>query len=200
MIDGRLLLFVAVMAALIATPGPDMALATRNALRGGRRAAVLTAIGVGAGAAIWATAAAFGIATVLAASAVAFTILKFGGGAYLVGLGLLMLIRSRTPQPEPAPRVGNPVLQGFLNNLLNPKAAAIFVTLFPQFIQPGDGWPRLLLMVAIFEVMLVGWLCLYGFVVVAASRRIGERAERIFSRITGVVLIGLGVRLATART
>lgn len=197
--DGRFLAFAVVMAVLIATPGPDMAMTTRNALRGGRRAAFHTAFGVTTGSAIWALAAAFGIAGLLAASAAAFTVLKVAGAAYLVGLGLVMLVRSRHAPAEAPAGGGSPFIQGLLNNLLNPKAAAIFVTLFPQFVEPGDPWPRLLAMVATYEVLVTVWLCMYGVAVVSARRRLGDRVQRLFDRITGVVLVGLGVRLAFER-
>jgi threonine/homoserine/homoserine lactone efflux protein len=87
-----------------------------------------------------------------------------------------------------------------LNNLLNPKAGAIFVTLMPQFIQPHDSLIRLLLMVACYDVMVVAWLCTYGYVVSRAGRsRIGVRVRRSLERVTGVVMIALGARLAFER-
>lgn len=91
-------------------------------------------------------------------------------------------------------------VEGVLGNVLNPKAGIIFVTVLPQFVKTGDGALRLVLMLAVFEAVLVCWLSLYGHMVVrAAGGRAGRRVRRLVSRITGVVLIGLGVRLATER-
>jgi threonine/homoserine/homoserine lactone efflux protein len=199
-IDGRFLAFMAVMAVFIVTPGPDTAITIRNALRGGRRAAALTAVGVGAGSSVWALAAAGGVAGLLAVSAVAFTVFKLAGGAYLLGLGLITLLHARRPTASPPPtHGGSPFAQGLINNLLNPKAAALFLTVVPQFVQPGDSWPRLVAMVLVFDVMVVGWLCLYGLAIVAARAHLGDRLRRGMEAITGTVLVGLGVRLALER-
>ena len=198
--DARFLAYLAVMAVLIVTPGPDMAMTTRNALVGGRRAGVVTGVGVGIGSAVWALAAVVGVAELLAVSAAAFTVFKLAGGAYLLGLGLLTLLHVRKPGPPTVPRRGGrPLVQGLLNNLLNPKAAAIFLTLVPQFVAPGDTWPRLLAMVLAYEVLVIGWLALYSHLVIAARDRIGDRFRRATEAVTGCVLVGLGVRLALER-
>lgn len=199
--DARFLAYLAVMAVLIITPGPDMAMTTRNALAGGRRAGVLTAVGVGVGSLVWALAAVVGVAALLAVSAAAFTMFKLVGGAYLLGLGVLTLLHLRQPGPA-AParrRGGRPFVQGLLNNLLNPKAAAIFLTLVPQFVATADGWPRLAAMVLAYEVLVIGWLAIYAQLVIAARNRIGDRFRRAIEAVTGFVLIGLGVRLALER-
>jgi threonine/homoserine/homoserine lactone efflux protein len=133
--------------------------------------------------------------------------LKFIGAAYLGYLGLRSLIssfqrnRSATITP-PAPQVtplGKPVAfrQGLLNNLLNPKAGAIFVTALPQFIHPGDPPLRLLLMLLAYEAILLGWLTLYGYLVSRAGQsRFGTRVRTLLQGVTGVVLLALGARLA----
>ncbi|HVB74747.1 MAG TPA: LysE family translocator [Ktedonobacteraceae bacterium] len=205
--DARFGAYLAVAALLILTPGPDTALVTRNALLAGRRAASFTSLGIGVGSLIWALASMFGIAVLLEESAVAFTLLKFVGAAYLGYLGLRSLIssfqrnRSATVTP-PDPQVtliGKPVAfrQGLLNNLLNPKAGAIFVTALPQFIHPGDPPLRLLLMLLAYEAILLGWLTLYGYLVSRAGQsRFGTRVRTLLQGVTGVVLLALGARLA----
>ena len=92
--DARFGAYLAVATLLILTPGPDTALVTRNALLARRRAASFTALGIGVGSLIWALASVFGIAVLLEESAVAFTLLKFVGAAYLGYLGLRSLITS----------------------------------------------------------------------------------------------------------
>ncbi len=211
-VDGRFLAYLAVAGLLIITPGPDMALVSRNALRGGVDAVAPTALGVGAGILGWAAAAAFGVATLLARSATIFTMLRLAGAAYLIVLGLLVLrsvLRNRVGSPAvaqlalkmPGPGLSSRVafLQGLTGNLLNPKAAVIFLTLVPQFLRPGDGPARTLLMVALFEVMLVVWLLLYGRGLAGlGSSALGRRLRRGFETVAGVVLVGLGVRVAWA--
>jgi threonine/homoserine/homoserine lactone efflux protein len=208
LIDPRFAAFVGVSAFLIVTPGPDMALITRNALAGGGRAAAFTAVGVGLGVLAWAVAAALGVAELLDRSAVAFNVLKFAGAAYLVLLGVRALANSRsaadggTVGPGRGRGIGGgeALRQGALGNLLNPKAGIIFVSILPQFVAPGDSLPRLLAMLIAFEVMIVGWLVCYGALVSRVGRsRIGASARRVLERATGVVLVGLGLRLAVER-
>jgi threonine/homoserine/homoserine lactone efflux protein len=208
--DTRFAAYLAVATLLIVTPGPDTALVTRQALLAGRRAAAFTTLGIGAGSVIWALVSVLGIAVLLEESAVAFTAWKFLGAAYLGYLGLRSLIASFrgskqgvvTPSAAQASSLTKWVTfrQGLLNNLLNPKAGAIFATALPQFIRPGDPLPRLALMLLAYEVVLLSWLSLYGYVISRAGQsRFGTRIRDILQGITGVVLIALGVRLAFER-
>ena len=206
--DARFGAWLAVSAVLIVTPGPDTALVIRNALRSGARAASLTALGVGVGSLAWAVAAALGIGLLLERSATAFTGLKLAGAAYLIYLGLGSIVGAsraasdKTPlsRPGSAPGDRGAIGQGLVNNLLNPKAGAFFVTILPQFVMPGDTASRLVLMMLGYEVMVVGWLVAYGIVVSRARRRlVGSRVQRWMERATGAVLLALGVRLALER-
>jgi RhtB (resistance to homoserine/threonine) family protein len=207
-VDARFGAWLAVSAVLIVTPGPDTALVIRNALRSGARAASLTAVGVGVGSLAWAVAAALGVGLVLERSATAFTLLRLAGAAYLIYLGLRSILGAPRAGHASTPSSGNtPALddrsalgQGVLNNLLNPKAGAFFVTILPQFVTPGDLTSRLILMMLAYEVMVVGWLVAYGVVVSRARRRlVGSRVQRWMERATGAVLLALGVRLALER-
>ena len=208
-LDGRLLAWVALSALLIATPGPDTALIIRNALSSGPRMSTMSALGVAVGILAWATAATFGVGVLLERSSTAFTILKLAGAAYLCYLGLRSLLQRGTPhtggargaRPElPTRWVAQAWGQGLFSNLLNPKTGAFFVTVMPQFIVPGDPAIRLVLIVAAFEVMLLAWLIAYGHVVSRLGRSgLGSRVRHFMTRLTGVVLIGLGARLAFER-
>jgi RhtB (resistance to homoserine/threonine) family protein len=188
-------------------PGPDMALVTKNAALYGRRAALGTAFGVNAGLAVWTVASALGVASLVRTSATAFTALKLVGAAYLIWLGVQALrsARHRWAGPESAggdrkalgARVG--FRQGLLSNLGNPKIAAFFTSLLPQFI--GSGRSVLLpflLLGGVFVLMTLGWLCAYALLAVRASALLRRpRVQAALDRLTGVVLIGLGIRLAT---
>ena len=156
---------------------------------------------------MWALASVLGIAVLLEKSVVAFTLFKFVGAAYLGYLGLRSLIAScrgskQTPLMRPAAQVTNrgewaAFRQGLLNNLLNPKAGAIFATALPQFIVPGDPALRLVLMLLAYEAILLTWLHLYGYLVSRAGQsRFGTRVRTLLQGATGVVLLALGVRLA----
>ncbi len=205
--DARFGAYLVVATLLIITPGPDTILVTRHALLAGRRTASSTILGIGTGSIIWALASVLGIAAILEGSVVAFTIWKFVGAAYLGYLGLRSLFASfrrnkQTSLMTPAPLSTPPgehaaFRQGLLNNLLNPKAGAIFATALPQFIRPGDPPMRLVLMMLSYEVVLLSWLNLYGFLISRAGQSwFGTRIREILQGVTGVVLLALGVRLA----
>ena len=203
-IDLRFLTFVVVSALFIVTPGPDTALIIRNSLAGGPRASTLTALGVALGSAAWAAAATLGIGVLLELSAGAFTVLKLAGAAYLCYLGvrtLLSRVEASRNDVAPARRDDTSAfMQGLLSNLPNPKAGAFFVTVMPQFVVPGDPAWRLLALVATDEAMLLLWLVPYGHVVSRMGRSaIGVRVRTAITRLTGLVLIGLGARLAFER-
>jgi threonine/homoserine/homoserine lactone efflux protein len=206
-LDARFGAYLAVAALLIVTPGPDTALIIRNALLAGRRAASFTTFGIAAGSFAWALASVLGIAALLEGSVTAFTVCKFVGAAYLGYLGLRSLIASfpgkrRAPVTPHVPQASQltkrvAFRQGFLNNLFNPKAGAIFATALPQFISPGDPPLRLVLMMLAYEAILLSWLNLYGYLVSRAGQsRFGSRIREILQGVTGIVLIALGMRLA----
>ena len=195
----HLLPFLALSAIVVVTPGVDMALVTKNALLHGRRAARATALGVNLGIFIWTLAAALGLAAVIAASAVAFTAIKLAGAAYLVYLGVRTLLGSHEPVAV-APR-GNAFRQGLASNLLNPKIAVFFTSLLPQFVDAQHAQPQdLLLLGVLFNCLGVIWLLAYASLAARGRDLLARpRVKRALDRISGVALIGLGVRLAFER-
>jgi threonine/homoserine/homoserine lactone efflux protein len=206
--DAGLVAFVGVAVVVVVTPGPDTALTLRNALVGGRRAGVLTAVGVVGGQAIWTLATSAGIAALLVASRPAFTALRYAGAAYLIYLGLRSLLAAArggsVPPPErgtgPPPRVAA-FRQGVISNLANPKSAVFFTSLLPQFVPAGGtSFPALLALGLVYCSITLAWLSAYAVAVarvgVALRRPIVRRAVEA---VTGVVLTALGLRLATER-
>jgi threonine/homoserine/homoserine lactone efflux protein len=195
--------FLAVALVIVVTPGVDMALVTRNALRHGRRAALLTAAGINIGIALWTTAAAFGLAALVATSARLFDVVKLAGVVYLIYLGVQTLRhRGRELASGGEGLTSRRALgQGLLSNLLNPKIAVFFTSLLPQFIDGSSGaLASLLVLGAIFNAIGVVWLTVYALLV-ARSRTffLRPRVRRAFDTLSGVVLIGLGVRLVAER-
>lgn len=194
--------FLAISVLLILIPGPDTAVVTKNALLGSRLG-VASAVGVSIGLVIWTTAAAFGVATLLKASDVAFNALKIAGAVYLVWIGVQMLRARNTlgaPSGSPAGR-GHSVRalrQGLLSDLGNPKIAVFFTSFLPQFVHGnGSAFGPLLVLGGIFAALTLAWLAAYGIVVGRASAFIRRpRVRKSLDRFTGVVLIGFGVRLA----
>ncbi len=213
--DHRLLAFLGIAAILIITPGVDMALVTKNALRHGRNPAVITALGVNVGLLVWTIAAALGIAGLLRASATAFTVLKLLGAGYLVFLGLqalwLSFHGSTEAEGDSVTRVSHATLsplsarrafrQGLLSNLFNPKIAIFFTSFLPQFIAPTDSvLGKSLLLGVLFTAMTVAWLMGYAtFASKAGDLLRRPRIKAAIDRLTACVLIAFGVRLATER-
>ena len=144
--------FFAVAIVVVITPGPDMALVTRNTLAGGRRSGFATAAGTCSGLLVHSLAAALGLSAILLVSSEAFMAVKLTGAAYLVYLGVRGLFSSGPGALAPVAsrdlRPGAGYRQGLLTNVLNPKVALFFVALLPQFVEPGAGfgWRLLLLM------------------------------------------------------
>ena len=199
--------FLGVSAVVILTPGPDMALVTRNAVMHGRAMAVHTALGVNLGLLVWTVASALGLAALVQASAVAFTVLKVAGAAYLVWLGVQTLRAARRPSDLAAVppggrspgRPGDGFRQGLISNIANPKIAVFFTSLLPQFVSAGEAVLLPFLMLgSLFVAMTLVWLCGYALMAARAADVLRRGAVRAaIDRVTGVVLIALGFRLAT---
>jgi threonine/homoserine/homoserine lactone efflux protein len=199
----ELVAFLGVSALVVCTPGQDTALTIRNTLSGGRSSGVATAAGVALGQAVWTVAASFGIAALIAASEPAFLALKLAGAAFLVFLGLQTLwaaVRRRGARTIAAGRrlEGRAAFrQGLLSNLGNPKMAAFFTSLLPQF---GDGFAVLLGLGLVFSLMTLAWLSGYAFAVAKTSAfLLRTRVRRTLDAITGAVLVAFGLRLAADR-
>jgi len=195
------LAFVPVAALLTVTPGAATAMVVRSAVRGGRRRALATTIGNSIGVLAWGCFAAVGIAAVVAASAEAFTAIKLVGAVVLVILGIQSLRGRRAAEAIAAPPGGAPLRDGLLTSLANPKLAVFFAALFPQFVPAGA--PVLgsaLIMAATIVAFDLVWYSTLAYLVTRPRRAFVEgpwlaRAERL----TGGVLVGLGVRLALER-
>lgn len=205
--DAELLAFAGISLLLAVTPGPDMAVVTKNALAHGRRGVVLTTTGIALALSIWITATAVGLSALLRTSGEAFLVLKLAGAAYLGYLGLRTLIESRrrptdllasAPAPAPAHAIFR---QGFLSAMSNPKLGVFFVTFLPQFVALGQPvLPRLLTLGVIFAVIGWTWLNAYGLFVTHIRDFItAPRVRQWMERVTGVVLLGFGARLAVER-
>jgi threonine/homoserine/homoserine lactone efflux protein len=191
------------------SPGPDMALVARRAIIDGWRRASITSAGIVTGLLVHATASAAGISVILVRSATAFTVLKVAGACYLVVLGVLTFRSARRHSREPAEHVAvqqarsgrTSFVQGFLNNVLNPKPALFYLAFMPQFFEPGD--PVVLLtgiFVAIHIAISIVWLVTWGWLVSGTGRVLaGPRWRAALERVTGCVLVALGLRLATSR-
>jgi threonine/homoserine/homoserine lactone efflux protein len=216
---GSFAAFAGVSAVVIVTPGPDTAVTIGSALGGGRRGGLFTALGVCCGQAIWTLAASAGVAALLVASEPAFLAVKYAGAAYLAFLGLRAIwsaLRRRAPgglerpgapgtPAGPATAPGAPWprgaaaswRRGLLSDLGNPKMAVFFTSLLPQF---GTHFAAMALLGLVFCAMTLTWLACYALAVARIGGLLSRaRVRRALDAATGLVLIALGVRLATER-
>jgi threonine/homoserine/homoserine lactone efflux protein len=206
-LDTTLLAFAGIALLLAVTPGPDMAVVTRNALAHGRRGVFATTTGIAVALTIWVSATAFGVSALLRASGGLLFVLKLVGAAYLAYLGIRTLLESRrrpadllatAPPPAPSHAIFR---QGFLSALSNPKLGVFFVTFLPQFVLPGqDVFTRLLELGLVFALIGWTWMNVYGLLVTRLRDFItAPRVRQWMERVTGVVLLGFGARLAIER-
>lgn len=201
-------LFVASGILLNLTPGQDTAYIIGRTIAQGRRAGVLSALGISTGSIVHSLAAAFGLSAVLAASARAFLAIKLIGAVYLVFIGLQMLLHRRAA-PEDAtaacpPESGWRVYRdGIVTNLFNPKVALFFMAFLPQFIDPAapSTVAAFLLLGGIFICTGTIWCVILAFAAAAATARVrgNASAATLVKRATGALFVGLGVRLAVSR-
>ena len=193
----HLLAFVGVSLLVIVTPGQDTALTIRNTLLGGRRGGVRTAAGVAAGQATWTLAASAGVVALLRASEPAFVAVRLVGAAYLVYLGLQTLLRRGEVPAGVGGSSRRAFRQGLLSNLGNPKMAVFFTSLLPQF---GSSFSALVALGLVFCSLTFLWLSGYAWAVARAGDVLRRpRIRRALDRVTGVVLVGFGLRLAAER-
>ena len=198
----ELVAFLGVSAILIVTPGPDTAVTIRNSLMGGRRAGIFTAFGVSSGQATWTLACAVGISALLAASEPAFLAVRILGAGYLIWLGVQALAaaargrRKEVVAPRAKPLEPRRAFrQGLLSNLGNPKMAAFFPSLLPQF---GHSFSALIALGFVFSLMTLVWLTAYAVAVARAGDFLSRSwVKRAIEAVTGAVLVALGLRLAT---
>ncbi len=197
------LAFIAICLLLAVTPGPDMALVTKNALAHGPRGVLLTTTGIAVALVLWVSATAFGVAALLKASATLFYALKVVGGAYLAYLGIRAWLASREMPGDllagtKAAPAGSILRQGLISAGTNPKLGVFFVTFLPQFVEPHQALlPQLLLLGTVFAFIGWLWMIVYGLLVARVRDIItAPRVRQWMDRVTGAVLIGLGVRLA----
>ena len=201
-----LLEFAVAATLLILAPGPDSMLVLRNALRGGRRAGLSTAAGTITGLLSWAVAAALGVSALLEASRIGYETLRLAGGAYLVWLGINSLRRRRPSTPATATvarthdvNLRRAYLNGVISNACNPKIGVFFVAFLPNVMPTGAPAREVSLLLGGWFAAETGlWLAAVVWMAEHAKRWLERpRWQRGFEQLTGVVLIGFGIRVAT---
>ncbi len=194
--------FIGAATLIVLLPGPDTLVVVRSILRGGRRQGILTALGNLTGLTLWVLAAVLGIAALLRASEVGFTVLRVVGACYLVFLGVQAWRTRGTVAPADGGAVslrGTGFRAGLLTNLFNPKVGVFFITFLPGFVPAGApvGW-----MTVAFGATFVLLTALYWVLLLVLAGRVTTwmntpRIRRRLDVATAGVLVGFGVHLAT---
>lgn len=200
------LTFVASAALLTITPGLDTVLVLRTAGLEGRRAAAMTASGIGLGCLIWGAAVSLGLGALLQASQMAYAAVKLAGAAYLLWLGIQLLIHPREALDMSGdftpPRGQDSFRRGFLTNLLNPKMGVFYITFLPQFVPTGVSVAAYTFFLAAVHVVLAFvWFAM----LIAATAPLSGLLRRpgavpLLDRITGGLFLAFGLRLAFSST
>ncbi len=204
--------FAVAITPVVLTPGVSFTLATRRALAGERHGALLVAAGTSTGIVTHAVLATAGLSAVVTRSAQAFTVVKLLGAAYLVCLGAGYLWRARPGGPGRRAEIDarqsrrrhdlragrGAYTQALLGNVLNPKAAVVYLTLAPQFVADTAAMvPTMLTLAGVHSAMTTVWLLLWSQLVGRGGRWLATtRARLAIDRVSGSVLITLGVRAA----
>ena len=196
-------LFITVSWALILAPGPDMLYVITRGMTHGRKAGMLSAIGVICGILVHTTAAAFGLTLIFQTSAWAFLIVKYLGAIYLIYLGIKAWQNHNMFRLQPASTAVSShrlFWQGVLSNVLNPKIAIFFLAFLPQFVDKASGQVtiQLILLGLTFAFLGLGFLLVIGYSAGAIGSWITHRPHyaQFLGRLSGGILIGLGLRLA----
>lgn len=208
--------FCAAVLLLNFTPGPDTALIVGRSVLHGRRAGLLSVLGISAGCAVHTIALALGLSALIAASTGAYTAIKVAGAGYLVVLGVRMILGTfarRGPAPmgaaaTPAIAVGVPadalrtVMQGFATNILNPKVVLFFLSFFPQFVSSTSGSTAqaFLILGALMTVISTAYNAGVAWLAGGVAQRMqgAPRVKKWLDRSIGAAFVALGARIAFA--
>jgi threonine/homoserine/homoserine lactone efflux protein len=199
--------FAGTVVVLVLAPGPDMAYMLARTVAQGRKAGAVAAMGINAGAYVHVMAAVLGLSAILAASSVAFTIVKWMGACYLVWIGIQALTQCAAVElgsTSTSRRSLRTIFwQGFLSDVLNPKVALFFLAFLPQFVRYGAGdEARQLLVLGVTGNLIaisLNLVLVYFASAVTANLRRNQRVTRWLHRAVGAMFIALGIRLASEK-
>lgn len=197
--------FLVAAGVLAITPGPGIAYVVARTVAGGRAEGLASCIGTGLGGLLHVGAAAVGLSLLVAQSAVAFTVIKWLGAAYLVYLGIRLLLRKEQSLAVEGVAAGGArraLVEGVVVEALNVKTALFFLAFLPQFVSAGEPLvPQLVLLGTICVTLntLVDVMAVFAAHRLLRSESVRATRARLMQRVSGVTLLGLGAFLALAR-
>ncbi len=202
MID-QILIILGITLLVMISPGPDMVIVMRNTIVGGRAGGMQSSLGVLAGNMVHITYCAIGIGWLISESILAFSILKYAGAAYLIYIGVMsfrakdMALSAETKAGLQKSTGRGWFLQGFLNNILNPKGTLFYLGVFTMVITPETSTATTLLLIMIMmSVSALFWLFFVFTLDSTIVRNVLERGQTMVNRVFGGLLVFLGIRVA----
>lgn len=204
-------MFTVVALLIVMVPGVDSLLVLKNTITYGKGAGMFTMIGIIVALIVWTTLAVLGLATVISKSIVVFMFIKYAGAAYLVYLGIQswrakaqnvkLVEQSEAAKGRFKSNRLNCFTQGVTTDLLNPKTLLLYVTLMPQFINPVELVSvQLITLAAILMLISVIWLtAIVAIINLIRNWFLQEKVQQLFNKLTAVILIGLGIKIATEK-
>ncbi|WP_029004819.1 LysE family translocator [Azorhizobium doebereinerae] len=197
-----LLAFTVAAGVLTLTPGVDTAMVLRASAVSGARGGAAAALGIALGLCAWGMGAALGLTALLAASSIAFAVVKVAGAGYLFYLGIMLILKPRVAAmpPQAGGGAATAFRRGLTTNLLNPKVGVFYITFLPQFIPPGGDAVLFCLLLAGLHVLLtLAWFAALVALTVPLGRVLARPAVVLgLDRLTGCVFVAFGLRLALA--
>ena len=190
--------------ALNVTPGPDMLYVAARSTSEGRAAGIVSSFGIAAGTLFHISAVALGLAALLTAVPIAYSVVRIGGAIYLMYLGVRAFARHAPLATREVARASLTTIfrQGAITNILNPKVALFFLAFLPQFVDParGSAAAQIVVLGLIFDTSgtIVNTVVALGASRAAESMRANSKSVDVLHKITGVIFIGLGLRIALA--
>lgn len=197
----QVLIVIGITVLIMISPGPDMVIVMKNTFIGGKSAGMSTSVGILTGNLVHISYCAIGIGVLISQSIVLFNMLKYASAAYLIYLGVTSWMASKTTlQVSDAPRDGARrgwFMQGFVNNILNPKGTMFYLSVFTLVITPDTSTGVVLLLVAIMmSISAAFWVFFVYTLDTRVVRKLLERAQTLVNRVFGVLLVMLGLRVA----
>ncbi|MFJ8257176.1 LysE family translocator [Peribacillus asahii] len=194
----------------IILPGPDTAIATKNTVTVGKVGGLKTVLGICCALLIHTSAAVLGLSAIIVKSALLFSIFKYVGAVYLLYLGVKTLWSLKKKEETASVEMNKKskfvstscFKQGFLTDILNPKVAILFLTFFPQFVDPGSNtFLPFVIMGITYTVLTAVWSLLYVYLINYISDFMKKpKTQNIIEGITGTILIGFGIKLFLEKT
>lgn len=189
------------------TPGTDTMYILSRSISAGRKAGILSVLGISSGAVIHTMLAAFGLSLILAKSAVAFNMVKYLGVVYLLYLGILTLIKKpkeTTLASDAQASLKVIYMQGLLTNLLNPKVALFFLAFLPQFVDVKAGWGAMpfILLGSTFIITGTIWCLVLAITASSAAGKLrrNSKISTLMNKLSGIIYVGLGLNLLRVKS